>query len=127
MGGRRPQIYRTVSFYDLLKLSGSQLDPKKPIKARAWISPRMVSNYFRPNRQMREADRKVADLSRGLDTAGVVYCSDSRCGWGWDVSEGERCPKCGKFPDQGSLKEAKKLLARMPKRESLERWRGGRA
>jgi hypothetical protein len=84
------------------------------------------SSYFRPNRQMREADRKVSELSKGLDTAGMVYCSDKRCGWGWDVSTSPTCPKCGKYPDQGTLKEAKRLLAKAPSRDKLELWRGGR-
>ncbi|MFH0961360.1 MAG: hypothetical protein V1820_01610 [archaeon] len=85
------------------------------------------SNYFRPNRKMIEANRKTFELGRGVESAGIVYCSDKRCGWGWNVSESEKCPKCGKYPDQESLREAKKLLSKTPSKENLELWRGGRA
>jgi hypothetical protein len=80
-----------------------------------------MANFFRPNRKMIDASRRVSKMARASEKAGIVYCSSKKCGWGWDVSESEKCPQCGAFPEQGSLKEAKKQLKKTIRPDTLNK------
>ncbi|MFH0961340.1 MAG: hypothetical protein V1820_01505 [archaeon] len=30
---------------------------------------------------------------------GMVYCSNKKCGWGWELREGLKCSQCGSLPE----------------------------
>lgn len=36
---------------------------------------------------------------------GMVYCSNKKCGWGWELREGLKCPQCSSLPS-GEIEEA---------------------
>ncbi len=80
-----------------------------------------MASFLRPNKRMMEARRQVSDLARAASEAGMVYCSDKKCGWGWDVSTSPVCPQCGAQPEGKSLKEAEKQLKKTVGRENLDR------